>query len=216
MDWADTEIVFLIDKSGSMYGLEEDTIRGFNSMIEKQKKENSECRVTTILFNHEISMLHNRVKIDDVPIMEAEDYAVSGCTALLDAIGFGIKQIELAQAVKKIRRKPPRTLVVITTDGMENASKKYTADQIKRMVKKKQKNNWEFLFLGANIDTVSTARGIGIDANRAASFINDSKGVAANYEAISEAICAFRAQQEFGEIWKTSVEKDYCDRIVEM
>lgn len=216
MDWTDTEIVFLIDKSGSMYGLEEDTIRGFNSMIEKQKKESGECMVTTILFNHEISMLYDRVKINDVPTMQAEDYVVSGCTALLDAIGFGIKHIELAQAARRMRKKPTRTLFVITTDGMENASQKYTAEQVKRMVKKKQKKNWEFLFLGANIDTVSTAKGIGIDANRAASFVNDSKGVAANYEAISEAICAFRDKKEYEEIWKTKIEKDYCDRIVEI
>lgn len=204
MEHADTELVFIIDRSGSMCGLEADTVNGFNAMIEKQKKEAGQCRVTTILFNHEIRLVYDRIPICGIPEMRLKDYSVNGCTALLDAIGFGIEHLESALS----REKSARPMFVITTDGMENASKKYRAHQVKRMVKQKQQQNWEFLFLGANIDSVSTARGIGIDANRAASFINDSKGVATNYEAISEAISAFRSRKEYTDLWKRTVEGD--------
>ena len=162
-----TELIFILDRSGSMGGLEEDTIGGFNSMIEKQKKQAGECLVSTVLFDHEISTLHDRVPLADIPPMTEDDYVVRGCTALIDAIGLTVSHIE--QVHRYIRKEdvPAHTMFVITTDGMENASKEYSSDKVKRMIEDKKKDGWEFLFIGANIDAVETAKHFGISEDRA-------------------------------------------------
>ena len=156
-----TELVFILDRSGSMGGLEEDTIGGFNSMIEKQKKQAGECLVSTVLFDHEISTLHDRVPLADIPPMTEDDYVVRGCTALIDAIGMTVSHIE--QVHRYIRKEdvPAHTMFVITTDGMENASKEYSSDKVKRMIEKKKRQGWEFLFIGANIDVEKISEDLG-------------------------------------------------------
>ena len=208
-----TELVFILDRSGSMCGLEADTIGGFNSMIEKQKREPGEALVSTVLFDHESTVLHDRVPLGCVAPMTARDYSVRGSTALLDAIGGAIHHIGNVHKYAREEDRPEHTLFVITTDGMENASRHYSSDRVKQMIERqKRRYGWEFLFLGANIDAVETAGHFGIDADRAVNYHSDSKGTALNYEVLSETICAVRSSQPLGSDWKNRIDEDYKRR----
>ncbi len=211
-----TELVFILDRSGSMSGLESDTIGGFNSMIAQQKREDGECFVSTVLFDSESEVLHDRVKLADVPAMTDRDYTVRGCTALLDAIGGAIRHIGNIHKYARAEDVPAKTMFVITTDGMENASRRYTHDKIKTMIERqKEKYGWEFLFLGANIDAVSVANTIGIAADRAVDYHADAKGTALNYEAVGQAVSAVRGNRKLTGAWKSAVAADHKNRKAE-
>ena len=208
-----TEIVFILDRSGSMSGLEADTIGGFNAMLEKQKKEDGEALVSTVLFSNGSEVIHDRVDIRDVRPLTNGDYSVGGSTALLDAIGGAIHHIGNVHKYAREEDVPQRTLFVITTDGMENASRTYTAEKVRQMIKREQEEyGWEFLFLGANMDAVETARRFHIDADRAVTYCCDREGTALNYEAISAAVSSVRASRPLGKAWKQSIEEDYRKR----
>ena len=207
-----TELVFILDRSGSMGGMESDTIGGFNSMIAKQQKEEGDALVSTILFANDSEVIHDRIAISEVPKMTEKEYSVGGCTALLDAMGGAIRHI--SKIHKYIRKEdiPQHTMFVITTDGMENASRKYTADKVRKMVEEKKEEGWEFLFLGANIDAIGAASQIGIDEDRAVRFHNDSMGSAVNYEAVCGAVSAVRNNKGLSRSWKKKIEDDYRSR----
>lgn len=188
-----TEIVFILDRSGSMSGLEADTIGGFNSMIAKQKKEDGEAYVSTVLFDDQCEVLHDRVPMDKVPVMTDEEYYVRGCTALLDAVGGAIHHIANVHKYARDEDRPEKTLFVITTDGMENASKHYSYEKVQAMIKKEQeKYGWEFIFIGANIDAVQEAKRFGIRKERAVNYVHDEIGTEAVYRSVSKAVCAMR------------------------
>ena len=188
-----TELVFVLDKSGSMSGLEKDTIGGFNSMLEKQRKEDGDVVISTILFDDTMQVIHDRTGLDKIKSLTDKDYQVGGCTALLDALGKSIKHINKVQKALPEEERPAKTMFVITTDGQENSSHEFSYDKIKKMVEKKQeKKQWEFLFLGANMDAISAAADIGIKADRAANFHCDAVGTAVNYSALSRAVSKFR------------------------
>ena len=207
----DVALVFILDRSGSMGGLESDTIGGYNSMLSKQKKEKTgKVSVTTVLFDDQYELLYNQVPIEKVSPMTEEEYYVRGSTALLDAIGKTVMQVKANQDKKEIKDK---VLFVIITDGMENASREYRADQIKKLIEeRKEKNNWEFLFLGANIDAIGAAKDIGIDSSRAVRFKSDKKGTAKNYEVLNEAIKEIRGGYQLNNSWKNEIEEDVKNR----
>ena len=208
-----TEIVFILDRSGSMAGLEDDTIGGFNALIEKQKKEPGQAFVSTVLFDNVSQVIHDRADIQKVAPMTREDYQVRGCTALLDAVGKAIHHIGNVHKYAREEDRPEKTLFVITTDGMENASREYSYAKLKAMIQRqKEKYGWEFLFLGANIDAVGTARRFGIDEDRAVNYHCDSKGTALNYEVVSEAIRTVRACTPLSRDWKQRIDEDYKKR----
>ena len=208
-----TEIVFILDRSGSMSGLEADTIGGFNSMIEKQKKAEGEALISTVLFDNVSEVLHDRVEVQNIRKMTDKDYTVRGCTALLDAIGGAIHHIGNIHKYARPEDVPEHTMFVITTDGMENASHHYSSDRVKRMIERqKSKYGWEFLFLGANIDAVETAGQFGIDADRAVNYQCDSEGTTLNYEVVNEAICAVRSSAPLGANWKKRIDEYYQKR----
>lgn len=208
-----TEIVFILDRSGSMSGLERDTIGGFNSMIEKQKRHKGEALISTILFDNVSEVIHDRVRLQDIAPLTEDDYTVRGCTALLDAIGGAIHHIGNVHKYARPEDVPEHTLFVITTDGMENASRRYSSEKVKQMIERqKSKYGWEFLFLGANIDAVETAGHFGIGADRAVNFNNDSEGTALNYEVLSEAIASVRCAAPLGADWKDRIDEDYKKR----
>ena len=208
-----TELVFILDRSGSMQGLEVDTIGGFNAMLEKQKKEPGEAFVSTILFNDHTQVLHDRVKIEAVEPITHREYYVRGCTALLDAIGGAIHHIGNIHKYARSEDVPEHTLFVITTDGMENASRRYTSQQVKSMIQRqKEKYGWEFLFLGANIDAVETAGSLGIAPDRAVNYHCDSEGTRLNYEVVSQAVTAVRCCATLDEHWKDDIEEDFRKR----
>ena len=208
-----TEIVFILDRSGSMSGLEQDTIGGFNSMIQKQKQEEGEALVSTVLFNNQSSVIHDRVKVQNVAHMTRNEYFVGGSTALLDAIGGAIHHIGNVHKYAREEDIPEHTLFVITTDGMENASHLYSSDKVKTMIQRqKEKYGWEFLFLGANIDAVETAASFGISQDRAVNYNCDSKGTALNYRVLSDTICAVRASKPISADWKRDIDADYARR----
>ena len=189
-----TEVVFILDRSGSMSGLEADTIGGFNSMIAKQKKEAGEAYISTVLFDDQTEVLYDRVPIQRVEPMNDNQYYVRGCTALLDALGGAIRHIGNVHKYAREEDRPEKTLFIITTDGMENASHKYSYDKVKKMVERQKKEyGWEFLFLGANIDAIEVAGRFGIAANRAINYKCDSKGTQLNYEVLSRTVSEFRA-----------------------
>lgn len=208
-----TEIAFILDRSGSMSGLEADTIGGFNAMIEKQKKAEGEALISTVLFDNVSQVLHDRVDIRRIAPMTDKDYTARGCTALLDAIGGAIHHIGNVHKYARAEDVPEHTLFVITTDGMENASRTYTSQQVKAMIQRqKEKYGWEFLFLGANIDAVETASHFGIDRSRAVNYHADRQGTQLNYEVLSEAITAVRCNAPLGEGWKRRIDDDYQAR----
>ena len=188
-----TEVVFILDRSGSMSGLEADTIGGFNSLIEKQKKEEGEALISTVLFDDKIEVLYDRVPVGKVEPMTDRQYYVRGCTALLDAVGRAIHHISQVHKYAREEDRPEKTLFVITTDGMENASRRYSSDRVKEMIQhEKEKYGWEFLFLGANIDAVAEARRFGIGADRAVRYVCDSAGTELNYRVVSETVSTVR------------------------
>ena len=208
-----TEIVFILDRSGSMSGLEADTIGGFNSMIEEQKKAEGDALISTILFDNVSEVLHDRVDVQNMKPMTEQDYKVRGCTALLDAIGGAIHHIGNIHKYAREEDVPEHTMFVITTDGMENASHYYSSEKVKHMIEhEKNKYGWEFLFLGANIDAVETAGHFGIDADRAVNYRCDSAGTALNYEVLSEAISAVRCNTPLEANWKKRIDEDYEKR----
>ncbi len=208
-----TEMVFILDKSGSMAGLEKDTIGGFNSMIERQKKEEGEALVSTVLFSNESAVIHDRTDIRKIGPLTDRQYYVGGCTALIDAIGQAIHHIGNVHKYAREEDVPEHTVFVITTDGMENASHRYSSDEVKRMVnRQKEKYGWEFLFLGANIDAVETAARFGIAEDRAVNFHNDARGQMLNYESVSEAVHCVRARVPLGRGWKAKIEEDFHSR----
>lgn len=208
-----TELVFILDRSGSMSGLEKDTIGGFNSMLEKQRKEPGDAVVSTVLFDNETEVIHDRVVIADVPNLTDKEYFVRGCTALLDAVGGAIQHIGNVHKYARKEDVPEKTLFIITTDGMENASHHYTYDKVRNMIERqKERYGWEFLFLGANIDAVETAKHFGIGADRAVNYHSDREGTQLNYEVLSEAVSAVRCSVPLGTNWKKRIDEDFNSR----
>ncbi len=211
-----TEMVFILDRSGSMGGLEKDTIGGYNSLIEKQKKEEGEALVSTVLFDHEQEVLLDREPLDKVKNMTEDEYYVRGCTALLDAIGGAIHHIGNIHKYAREEDVPEKTIFVITTDGLENASKRYSYRDVKKMIKRQEeKYGWEFLFLGANIDVAKESDRLGIRADRAVRYVNDSEGIELNYEVVGCAMSAMRSMPNSRAMdgsWKEKIEKDFRKR----
>ena len=204
-----TELVFILDRSGSMAGLEADTIGGFNALVEKQKKQEGTCYVTTVLFDNESETIHDRVKLEDIPPMTDREYSVRGCTALLDAIGGTIRHIADIHRYARPEDVPEHTLFVITTDGMENASRTYRVERVRQMIEhEKEKYGWEFLFIGANIDAVSTASRFGIGADRAVDYLADSQGPGVLYETVSETGGSMRACGSIQSEWSKAIRTD--------
>ena len=208
-----TELVFILDRSGSMAGLESDTIGGFNSLIEKQKKQDGACYVSTVLFDNESEVLHDRIKLENIRKMTDDDYTVGGCTALIDAIGGAIKHISNIHKYARSEDVPEHTMFVITTDGYENSSHRYTSEQVKKMIEgQKKKHGWEFLFIGANIDAVETAARYGIDKDRAVNYNADGEGTHILYESVAKAVCNVRASAPLGADWSEEINADYQKR----
>lgn len=208
-----TELVFILDRSGSMSGLEQDTIGGFNSMIRKQKQQEGAALVSTVLFNNHCQVLHDRVPLEQVQPMTEHEYYACGTTALLDAIGGAIKHIGMVHKYARPEDRPEKTLFVITTDGLENASRKYTYDRVRQMIEhEKNKYGWEFLFLGANIDAAKEAQRFGIEADRAADYHCDKQGTALNYEVIGDVVANVRACRAMPKNWKARIDADYQKR----
>lgn len=211
-----TELVFILDRSGSMSGLENDTIGGFNGMMEKQKKQDGEANVTTVLFDDRYEMIHDRFPIQTVQPLTGEDYYVRGMTALLDAVGKTIDHIGNIQKHLPAEMQAEKVIFVITTDGLENASHEYTYQRIHQMIEYQKKQfGWEFLFLGANMDAVVEARKFGISEDRAATFRNDSEGIAVNYDVMGDTIYCMRAAPKMADVdgsWKKKIEDNFKKR----
>lgn len=213
-----TEIVYILDRSGSMGGLEEDTIGGFNAMMEKQKKTGEKALVSTVLFDDECEVLHDRVPLDKVEKMTDKQYYVRGCTALLDAVGGAIHHIGNVHKYAREEDVPAKTIFVITTDGMENASRNYSYEKIQKMVKKQQKKyGWEFIFIGANIDAYGEAQRLGVRKERAVNYVHDSVGTAKLYAGVSQAVCGFMTipdgvDERLPNDWADEINEDYNRR----
>ena len=208
-----TELVFILDRSGSMAGLESDTIGGFNAMIEKQKKQEGRCWVSTVLFANESKVIHDRVPLEEVRPMTGEDYSVGGCTALIDAIGDAIHHIGSIHKYARPEDVPAHTVFVITTDGMENASRRYSAQEVRRRIEQqKEARGWEFLFIGANIDAVETAGRFGIAPDRAVNYHADKKGTNVLYACVSKAVGSIRANAPMRADWSEEIAADYASR----
>ena len=213
------ELVMILDRSGSMQGLEADTIGGYNAMLEQQKGFEGEVLVSTVLFDHETTVLHDRVPLDKVSPLTGEDYTVRGSTALLDAVGGAVHHIAMVHKYAREEDRPAKTLFVIVTDGMENANRMYTYNRVKEMVERAQKEHgWEFLFLGANMDAIGAAAGIGIRAERAVRYENDGTGVETNFRSVSRAVrgmrgrCAESPAEGIPDDWKAEIEEDLRTR----
>lgn len=208
-----TELVFLLDRSGSMTGLESDTIGGYNAMLEKQKETAGEVVMTTVLFDDSYELLHDRVNLKDVAPITEEEYFVRGSTALLDALGMTINRIGEALNHTVEEERPEHVLFVVTTDGMENASKEFSYKRVRKLIEnQKNKYSWEFVFLGANIDAKETAKNFGINRDRATNYVPDSKGTQLNYEAINNMVFSMRRCGEISENWDDSIANDYEKR----
>lgn len=208
-----TELVFILDCSGSMAGLEKDTIGGFNSMIARQKKEAGEALVSTVLFHSRSVVIHDRVPLSKVTPMTEKEYCPGGCTALLDAIGGAIHHIGNIHKYARREDVPEKTLFIITTDGYENASHHYDYETVRRMIEREKKQyGWEFLFLGANIDAAREAARFGIQADRAVNYKCDGEGTALNYEVIGDAVCSVRASRPLSASWKARIDEDVKKR----
>lgn len=205
-----TDLVFIIDRSGSMDGLESDTIGGYNATLNRHRDLGGECTVSTVLFDNEAEVICDRLPIKDVPPMTENDYQVRGCTALLDALGGSMRHISRVQRYMPEEYKADQVIFVVITDGLENASRHYTASQVKRAVEHHREEGWEFLFLGANIDAVAEAGALGIPEDRAATYLADAAGQAAAYDAVAVASCAMRisCDKSIGREWKDRVEDD--------
>lgn len=204
-----TELVFILDRSGSMSGLESDTIGGFNSMIAKQKKQDGECFVTTLLFDNEIETLHDRLPLEKIRELTDDDYTVRGCTALIDAIGTAVDRVSSIHRYLRPEDVPAHVMFVITTDGMENASREYTSDKVKKMISAKKELGWEFLFIGANIDAVETAKTFGIAKERAVNYRADKKGTRVLFEAVGRTVGSMRACAGISSDWAEEIAEDY-------
>ena len=208
-----TELVFILDRSGSMAGLEADTIGGFNSMLEKQGKEPGEALVSTVLFDNETEVIHDRVPLSQVPKLNEKTYYVRGCTALLDAVGGAVHHIGNVHKYARPEDRPERTLFVITTDGLENASRRYSYEKVEQMIRRqKEKYGWEFLFLGANIDAAKEAGRFGIAPERAVNYLSDSEGTALNYAAVEKAVHTVRAGRPLANDWRADIDRDFKRR----
>ena len=208
-----TELVFILDRSGSMAGLEGDTIGGFNAMLQKQRGEPGEAVISTVLFDNETEVIHDRIPLDRVPRLTEKEYYVRGCTALLDAVGGAIHHIGNVHKYAREEDRPEKTLFVITTDGLENASRRYTYDKVKAMIERqREKYGWEFLFLGANIDASREAARFGIRADCAADYHADSIGTEAVYESVCEAVCQVRRAAPLKASWKQRIDADFKGR----
>ncbi len=207
-----TELVFILDRSGSMAGLESDTVGGFNGMLHKQKAQEGRAFVTTVLFDDQIETLHDRIPLAETPRITEKEYYVRGCTALLDAVGGTVKKIENIHKYARPEDVPARTLFVITTDGYENASREFTANEVKRLVEKKKGEGWEFLFMGANIDAVETAATIGISRERAVNYHADRKGTRKVYACVGESVHSICCDGAVPEGWSDEVDADYRSR----
>ena len=207
-----TEVVFILDRSGSMSGLESDTIGGYNSFLEKQKTEEGECLVSTVLFNQYTKVIHDRIPLDKIEKMTEKDYFASGCTALIDALGGAIHHIRNVHKYIREEDVPEHTIFVIITDGLENASKRYSSGQVKQMVSEQQEKGWEFLFLGANIDAVETAGRYGIKTENATDYVCDEEGVSGNFTVLSDAVAIYRKTGKIQEDWSIDIQKDYKKR----
>lgn len=208
-----TELVYILDRSGSMSGLESDTIGGYNSMLIKQKEADGEATITTVLFDDQYELLHDRINIKGVVPITEKEYFVRGTTALLDAIGKTICKIGNVQKNTTDEERAEKVLFVITTDGHENASKEYTYSDIKTIIdRQKNKFGWEFIFLGANIDAVVEAEKFGIDSSRVAQFHNDKEGIELNFAVMSDAISEYRLNKAISDNWKNSIDDDYKRR----
>ncbi len=208
-----TELVFILDRSGSMSGLEADTIGGFNAMIERQKKQEGECYVSTVLFDNVSEVLHDRVKLTDIKPMTEREYTVRGCTALIDALGGAIHHIGNVHKYARREDVPENTIFVITTDGMENASRKYSSEKVKAMIERqKERFGWEFLFIGANIDAVETAAQYGICKDRAVNYHADELGTQILYKSVSKVVEKVRASEAICPEWSNDISEDYNSR----
>ena len=207
-----SELIFIIDKSGSMSGLEKDTIGGFNSLIKKQIKEEGETIVSLVLFDDKIYNVYNRVSIEEVKSLTEKDYVASGCTALLDAIGTTINKISNKYELLEETEKADKVLCIITTDGLENASEEFTYNNIKKLINKKKESNWEFIFLGANIDSVEVADSIGINKEYAVDYKCDKQGIEINYECLNDAINSVRQCGSIRKEWRRKIDKDIMER----
>lgn len=214
-----TELVFILDRSGSMHGLQSDTIGGFNGMLEKQKKKDGEANVTTVLFNDVYEIVHDHFPIGMVQPLTEKDYEAFGFTALLDAVGKTIQKMVNIQRHLPKHARAEKVIFVIMTDGMENSSRKYSYEKVKKMIEKqKEKHGWEFMFLGANMDAVSEAEKVGIGADRSVTFQNDSQGIAINYEVVEDTITQMRTATNMADVdgsWKEEIEKDFAHRGAE-
>ncbi len=208
-----TELVFILDRSGSMAGLEKDTIGGFNALIEKQRKKEGKCLVSVVLFDNVSEVLLDRVELDSVKPLTEEDYWVRGCTALIDAIGGAVKHISGVHKYARAEDVPEHTMFVITTDGMENASRKYTSDEVKKMIeRKKEEAGWEFFFIGANIDSVKTAGSFGIGEDRAVKYHADKEGTRVLFETVADTVTCVRNNKAVGAGWSERIKKDFAGR----
>lgn len=208
-----TEMVFILDRSGSMYGAEADVVGGFNSMLKKQKQEEGKAYVTTVLFNDCQHRLHDRLDIGAVPEMKPDDFSTDGCTALLDAVGSTIKHIAHIHKYARAEDVPEKTVVIITTDGLENASRRFTREQVKKLIEhEKEKYGWEFIFLGANIDAEETAAGIGISADRAVNFNPDDEGLELCFNAVSDVVSSVQRREAVNAKWSARVAADHSAR----
>lgn len=208
-----TELVFILDRSGSMAGLEKDTIGGFNAMLKKQKEVEGECRITTVLFDSQINILHDRLDIQAIGSLTEKDYQVGGSTALLDAIGSTINKIGNVQKHSSHEHRASKVLFVIITDGEENSSREFPSERVKKMIEHQMKKyNWEFIFLGANIDAVETSKMYGIRPDRTQNYHADAKGVNLNFDVMSKTVASFRTHAEIDDKWKDQIEKDFEER----
>lgn len=208
-----TELVFILDRSGSMSGLESDTISGFNAMIAKQKKEAGATLVSTVLFDNQSVVIHDRLPLEKVPPMTEKEYFPRGSTALLDAVGESIHRISNIHKYARCEDVPEKTMFMITTDGYENASRHYDYETVRRMIQRQKKRfGWEFLFLGANIDAIKEAARFGIDENRAANYMCDKDGTDLNYKVLGEAVCSVRAATPLSADWKRRIDEDVQKR----
>jgi len=207
-----TELVFILDKSGSMSGLESDTIGGFNSLLRKQKEQEGECFVTTVLFSNESETVHDRLPLDKVPEMTAKDYVVGGCTALIDAIGGAVEHVAAIHRYARPEDVPAHVVFAIMTDGMENASRRFTAEQVKKEIERRKEDGWEFLFIGANIDAVETAGSFGIGADRAVNYRADRRGTKLSFNAVGKAMGACRRGKAVEAEWCAEIAEDFVSR----